>query len=218
MTKDQGPILYEEVELHTNPTFELVAEKISQSPLEWDILARKVQRHPHYTKRRLSVAAIRSLFSELHCQHTLNTIADQIPQLDPQPIYGDVVSNGLRFLHNRLGQLLVHDVETDTSWCELDAVATVDHLPVVLEVKLSGDARSDQYTNAVSERRIQIIGRAVHAYFGTHAFGYALITYPEIAASTAFKMGTLRYHGGKIIPFPYREEEYTREIAKICRA
>lgn len=210
------------IELTTNPILESIVGDIAQATPDWETIFGKFKIYQQ-VRRAIQPANLPGLLAELHLVSILESFSSIDPQVSLNPIEFGAETGHYRFTRNSIGNYFVMNSRTGHNFLELDAVAQVENLPVVFEIKTGHNRKSTGPRNgkgkrtnqAMSEPRIKQIFFPLRSYYGTDRFGYVVVIPSDSISKQSTVQEAFKARGGIVAPLYTSSQGFISDVRGV---
>ncbi len=200
--------------LTTNPLLEQVVTKLAHHRPNWPEVINMFQKRP-VTELRRELAGV---LAEFHVRSALSDIcSDLSDRANFYPIDDGSKTHNFKFDYTG-DNIIVKRSGTDEVYAEIDALLTLDGLPVIVEVKVR-NRRSGQNGHRIRhELQPPAYSRKTEPiceYFGIKHVGLVMVIPQSVICAGSPVQQSFKADGGKIVPFYASPHDFRTEIKRV---
>lgn len=224
-----------------NPELEKICKELYQFPPDWDGIVDRFKSHADYDPGKpIHIQAYAKHFSEIHLDLSLEKITEKNPGIDIRfrPVEDGVDTKDFIFSYSRAGRLYANfkDENTD-AFHEYDQLLTVNGLPVVFEIKLTGWTKPKKMKKRTADgKQLKVTGSAVRNYLRPEEYnkrlrpvcqffecddaGYVIVICREMHFNRETKVSEnslyqeFKRNNGIIVPFYTDRKSFREEVVQ----
>lgn len=204
-------------QLITNPTLEEIIGQIQNTEVGWnDLISRSLQAYSFYLPRGNN--NLTGTIGELILSEALKEIASKNERVQLNPIPSATISGGFIFSPSSIpgGMMVFQDTGPKIrSYCEYDALISVEDLPIIFEIKMTTSQNSD--TGLGRALDIDKIARKLlplERYFASRDFGYVVVAPRNAIQDRHPRHIEFKDMGGSFLPLSIKLKNYRAAVRK----
>lgn len=209
---EQKPL---EIQLTKHPILDHVAKTIENTPLNFDLLLRKLERTRHRTQGPLRPEYLKGLMIEYYVEFAILKAAASNPNIVIEPIPDATETQHYYFNRTKIGRqhMQAIDKETTNPVAEYDSLLLVQtqglQIPTIVEAKFLSEAAGKKPRAEFTNASINDKCKPLKEYFSKDTtFGYIVVTNAEVIRPQSQYQQQLQKNGGYIVPFGFSRAEF----------
>jgi hypothetical protein len=210
-----------EVQLIKHPVLDHIANTIQNTPLNFDLLLRKLERTRHRVQGPLTPEYVKGLMIEYYLEFAILKAASSNTKIIIDPIVDAAQTNQYYFNRTKIGRQHMQAIDKGTNdpVAEYDSLILIQeqhagvHIPTIVEAKFLSEAAGKKPRREFKNTTINDKFKPIKEHFpNAGAFGYMVVTNPEQIRPQSQYQQILQKNGGYIVPFGFSSEEFMEEF------